>query len=640
MPEGTILKSPEQEYKIIKILGVGSFGITYLVTSSVKYGNLSFDLKFVIKEFFIDSCMREGDHANVRCTPTTKQEFELSKADFLKEARLLKSICQKSKNIVKVNEAFEANGTVYYVMEYLDGGNPGKMTEAEALKLIRELALAVDVLHKNNILHLDIKPENIVMKTDQDGSMYPVLIDFGIVKHFDKSGNPTSRMHAKGASSGYAPIEQYDTIRTFSPTLDIYALGAVLFYLLTGTNPPNAFEHLNNPVIIESKLPATVSEKTANAIKKAMTPNQSQRTQNISEFIADLGIEYKPSVQITGGTKTEVLGHGSKPKRKLLSYIGIGIVVGLLIFGIVMLCLPNNNTDAILKEAISYLNNKEYEKAIPLLEQAASKDNAEAIYYLAETYYYGYGQNEDMTKAAELLQRAAELGNASAQNNLGVSYQYGDGVAEDYFKAAEWYEKAAMQGNAYAQNNLGECYEKGIGVAQSYTKAKEWYEKSAEQGNAAAQYNLAYIYKGGKEIPVDFEKAFEWFQKSALQGNMDSQLEIGNAYFFGEGVTKDLEEAAKWFEKSAKQGNGGAQFNLGVCFEEGYGVPKSYSRAVEWYEKAALQGHNIAQANLGNCYENGIGTTKNLTKAIEWYEKAAVQGNEYAQESLERLKNE
>lgn len=121
---GTILKSSTQEYKIDKILGAGSFGITYLATSKVKHGNVTFTVKFAIKEHFMESCFRDTNGVFVHCTPTSQKNVELSRKDFLNEARRLQEICKYSNNIVHVNEAFEANGTAYYVMEYLDGGSP------------------------------------------------------------------------------------------------------------------------------------------------------------------------------------------------------------------------------------------------------------------------------------------------------------------------------------------------------------------------------------------------------------------------------------------------------------------------------------------------------------------------------------
>jgi len=309
---GTILKSPTQEYRIDDILGAGSFGITYLATSKVKYGNVSFNVRFAIKEHFMESCFRDDDGIFVHCTPTSQKNVEQSRKDFLNEARRLQEICQYSPNIVHVNEAFEANGTAYYVMEYLDGGSPKKMEEESAVRLIQQIAEAVLVLHKNKLLHLDIKPDNIVLKTSDDGTSYPVLIDFGITKHFDEKGNPTSSPNAKGISQGYAPVEQNDVIREFAPTLDIYALGATLLYLLTGKNPPSSVTLIDpNQRTLQGLIPSNTSKSTRRAILNAMNPNENDRTQNVSSFLKDLGstIKQTDNKNVGGKTKTEPINN-------------------------------------------------------------------------------------------------------------------------------------------------------------------------------------------------------------------------------------------------------------------------------------------------------------------------------------------
>lgn len=120
LPAGFLLHSKERVYEIVKVLGSGSYGITYLATSKVAVGNISATMRFAIKEHFMSaSCYRGDDGAMVLTVPTAKTDVVDSRADFLTEANRLKKLCLKSRNIVSVNETFEANGTAYYVMEYL-----------------------------------------------------------------------------------------------------------------------------------------------------------------------------------------------------------------------------------------------------------------------------------------------------------------------------------------------------------------------------------------------------------------------------------------------------------------------------------------------------------------------------------------
>lgn len=294
--KGYKLRSKEREYEIVAVLGSGSFGITYLAKAKVSVGNISTTMSFAIKEHFISaSCYRGEDGATVLTVPTAKSDVVDSRADFITEANRLKKLCLKSRNIVSVNETFEANGTAYYVMEYLDGGSPSKCPEKDAVSIVMQVAEALDEIHKEHVLHLDLKPDNIVLKTNERKETYPVLIDFGISKHFDSKGRPTSSLSAKGASPGYAPQEQYAGVNEFSPKYDIYALGAVLFYLCTGKNPPDAFKISPNQQELRRELTGKVSANVEKAILNAMKPSAMERTPDIQRFRDDLmGIDFIP----------------------------------------------------------------------------------------------------------------------------------------------------------------------------------------------------------------------------------------------------------------------------------------------------------------------------------------------------------
>lgn len=104
------------------------------------------------------------------------------------------------------------------------------------------------MLHANNVAHYDIKPQNIIIQQDEDG-IRPVLIDFGLAKHYDEQGNATSTGVA-GYSHGYAPIEQIAGLRSFSPATDVYALAGTFVYCLTGHAPAPAVE-LNRDALRE-----------------------------------------------------------------------------------------------------------------------------------------------------------------------------------------------------------------------------------------------------------------------------------------------------------------------------------------------------------------------------------------------------
>ena len=160
----------KKEYTILRELHRGGFGITYLAKGIVNDGNIPHECHYTIKELFVSNyCQRNPDNSVCAHSPEAEATFQAAKKKFLEEARILHRLSHT--NIVPVNEVFEQNGTAYYVMEYLgdtslqqyvfDKG--GCLSEEHAVSIIRTVCNAVSHLHQNGILHLDIKPDNIMM---------------------------------------------------------------------------------------------------------------------------------------------------------------------------------------------------------------------------------------------------------------------------------------------------------------------------------------------------------------------------------------------------------------------------------------------------------------------------------------------
>ncbi|MDR0895750.1 MAG: serine/threonine protein kinase [Prevotellaceae bacterium] len=289
LPSGYLLQSQSYTYRIESVLGSGGFGITYLATAKIKVGNVSARVKFAIKEHFMSSdCEREPDTSRVVYSNPAKERVENAKKDFIAEARRLRSVDHH--HLVKVNEVFEANNTAYYVMEYLDGESlcsrvrrNGALPEEQMLSIMNPIIEAVQYLHANRMTHLDIKPDNIMLTQDDNDETRPVLIDFGLSKHYDKDGKPTSTINTLGCSDGYAPIEQYAGITTFSPTADVYALGATMWFCLMGKDPKKSTDleeaELANGLIQVSAQTRVIIQKACvlNRFNRQMPPMQESK---------------------------------------------------------------------------------------------------------------------------------------------------------------------------------------------------------------------------------------------------------------------------------------------------------------------------------------------------------------------------
>ena len=271
---GTLLGGGK--YKIEKVLGQGGFGITYLAEQT------SLGRKVAIKEFFMEGlCNRDAATSHVSVPSVgSKKLVERFKQKFIKEARNIASL--EHKHIVPIIDVFEENGTAYYVMKYFSGGSlsfNSAIPEDVALRYTKQLASALRFIHQKRMMHLDVKPSNILL--DDEGNV--VLIDFGLAKQYDNAGRQISTTPV-GISHGYAPIEQYRCggVSAFSPATDIYSLGATLYKLLTGTVPPEAMDLVATGV---PACPANVSAETWNAVKSAMQPTASSRPQSVDEFL-------------------------------------------------------------------------------------------------------------------------------------------------------------------------------------------------------------------------------------------------------------------------------------------------------------------------------------------------------------------
>lgn len=289
---GTVLQ--EGEYTIIQQLGAGGFGITYLAERGGK--------RLCIKEFFPQDYYTRGEDAKEARVISERfsQDMKRYRIKFRKEALNIARF--DVNNIVKIHDVFDENNTSYYVMDYIDGttlydsvckcGTP--LDETRALGYIRQAGEALKHIHQHGTVHLDIKPSNIMVRHSDDMVM---VIDFGLSKHYDDNGNPTTTTPG-GFSRGYTPLEMYQSTaeRKYGPATDIYSLGATLYALLTATTPPEASE-----VAISGcpTLPNSISATTRNAIAKAMQSNPNHRPQSIDEFLALLDGEAMPNTEET-----------------------------------------------------------------------------------------------------------------------------------------------------------------------------------------------------------------------------------------------------------------------------------------------------------------------------------------------------
>ena len=284
LPIGTLLQGGR--YEILRYISSGGFGCTY----EARDNKFKSKVKSVaIKEFFVkDFCNRDPESNSVLVATQSKAELiERLQQKFIEEAEALYDLAHP--NIVRVTDKFEENNTAYYVMDYIDGRSLGKLIdekgplgEAEAIDYIKQIASALGFVHSHNRLHLDVKPQNIMI--DQSGKA--VLIDFGVSKQYDEvNGENTSTL--LGCTPGYAPIEQSGNgVSEFYPSTDIYALGATLYKALTGETPLPAHQRASSKRLKELQFPEGISPATREAVECSMQLYVDNRPQSVGEFLS------------------------------------------------------------------------------------------------------------------------------------------------------------------------------------------------------------------------------------------------------------------------------------------------------------------------------------------------------------------
>lgn len=271
---------------IDRVLGQGGFGITY-----GGFDALSGE-RVAIKEFFPYGCLRRGSTV----TPShllDATQFALAKANFLNETHL--AIRFRHPHIVEVRAVFEENNTAYLVMEFLDGPTlhelveqHGALSQGEALRYIEQIGRAIETLHDANLLHRDIKPENIVICAGLgfNPAARAVLLDFGSAREFAVG---TTKHMTSVLTPGYAPLEQYGQRARFGRFTDIYALGATLYHLLTGSAPPQATDRASGIELLSPEnVNPNVGHLVSEAVLWAMEIKVDARPQTVEEWIRAL----------------------------------------------------------------------------------------------------------------------------------------------------------------------------------------------------------------------------------------------------------------------------------------------------------------------------------------------------------------
>ena len=287
------------EYEIVRELGFGGFGITYLARDRV------LERLVAVKEYFpAEWGMRRTDGTIGPRTTGAARDYAWGLERFVDEARALARLDHPA--IVKVHRVVEAGGTAYMVMEYVEGRSlaeelqvSGTLPEARVRALLSGLAEGLGAVHAAGLLHRDIKPANVMLRS-RDGS--PALIDFGAAR--EQVGRQ-SRSITTVLTPGYAPIEQYSAKGRQGPWTDVYALGALAYAALSGRVPDDATERVLDDQLasLDTATATPVSGGLVRVVDAALAVDMRGRPQDMGEWLALLG-------EGSAAREPVVAGHG------------------------------------------------------------------------------------------------------------------------------------------------------------------------------------------------------------------------------------------------------------------------------------------------------------------------------------------
>lgn len=317
------------DLQINAILGVGSFGITYLVTDP------AIGTRFALKEYLPSGHVSR--HADGRVLPNDEQSeqvFANGLKQFLNEARIVAALDHP--NIVRVLRYFEANGTAYFLMPYYQGQplhlelESGGVFDRDASRaLMLPLMDALEYIHKQGVIHQDIKPANIYMTEDGE----PILLDFGVAAC-------DAGQSRKLGSAGYAAPEQAASDGKIGPWTDIYGLAATLYRCVTGRIPTSANKRQEaladgneDPLTAFSELaPANVYGGLTDAVELGLKPDLHERPVDVTQWKKSFkSLDWHRSV-VVGGSTESYAKEGKEWLPRILLGIFIITMVGIGIF--------------------------------------------------------------------------------------------------------------------------------------------------------------------------------------------------------------------------------------------------------------------------------------------------------------------
>jgi len=561
-------------YEIIDKLGEGGFGITY------KAKHVHLETIVVIKEY-MPASMAVRDRDSISITVTTQDNVEGYKfglEKFLSEAKILASF--KHPNIVGINDFFEANNTAYFVMPFVEGITLGdhvdKMSSAlkeeEVLKLLLPILEGLKESHSKEVLHRDIKPDNIFLT--EDGT--PILIDFGAARiDFAQKSESINAV----LTPPYAPPEQYGSSTTQGPWTDIYALGMVLYKLVTNFKSSDIPSSIDRATAIysgdEDPLAAMENPNFSASFKelilKALNIKAKERfataaemieachalnSQNISQAtdVTDKTMMYQKPIESTDKVENTLQADNTvqvkKPSPEATQFYQKEKEITII-------------REEAIEEPMSLLSEKKSNKTVigagifGLLVVAAG-----AFCFLSDACQ----KDDSNTKTEEKSEKSSSSKSSDTET---------DDIETDDTKTDDEDDTEENDVKADTEMSADKAFKKAKKLLDNdvVTEAEEYFKIASNQGHIKSKVYLGQIAESRK----NFKDAKKYYYEASKKDDLEGE------FFYAEmmKVDNNLAKAEYWYKKSAKQGHLKAKFMLGeIAF-----VADQYGDAQKYYEE-------------------------------------------------------
>jgi serine/threonine protein kinase/TPR repeat protein len=547
------------------------------------------------------------------------------------------------------------NGTPFLAMEFVRGRDLSDMVRTHGRLGVEDLAEVLlplaDVLHychEQGVVHRDVKPQNVMLEAETGRVL---LVDFGLIKR-DRlraawSTQDRQSLTQEGTTLGtpsFMPPEQVsEEYGRVDARSDVYALGALLYFLLTGRKPFDGESTVNVLMkVMSSPAPdpraavPSVPAPLAELCLRCMAKDMSERPASAAEFADALRVQVFSAPKEGGGLAVAA----AAACLALVALLGVGLYLtlgepeepGADSPSVLATQSPTPRATVHASPSVSALATPS-PPATPGPE--ASPAGAKSSYDLGRELE-AKGGPEDLERARDAYLRAAERGHTDAAYRLGLLLER---TPEWRSAAVRWFRRAAEAGSTQGMNRLGRAYQDGRGVPYDRAEALKWHRRAAEAGDVLGMYSLALLLSSGKgRTPVEFQEARTWALRASRLGHAGAQFLAGRMLSTGKGGPKDGALAYRWHEQAAKQGTLDSYYYLGVICAQGNGVPKSQARAAEWYRRGAEAGHAQSMFFLARRHLAGNGVPQDRERGLEWLQRAASsQSPKWRQAALEEL---